>query len=137
MEYTDENRGVWQFKDRARQLINYNGLRFGNITPTDSDGEIEYHNRAWVFFEMKHRDAPLGKGQRIAFETKIIDINKGGKPAVFFVADHCVDNVEDDVDAGSCTVREFFFNRNWIRGDGRTLRQYIESFFKWVDKNAA
>ena len=135
MEYTSENRGVWQFKDRARQLINYNGLRFGNITPTDSDGEIEYHNKAWVFFEMKHNNAPVGRGQKTAFERKIHDISKGGKPAVFFIVDHYVDDVSEDIDAASCVVRELTIGHGWKKGDGRTLRQYIDGFLKWVDKD--
>ena len=45
-----------QHRERLNQFIDYSGLMFGSIHPTDTDGEIEYHNKAWVFFEIKHRD---------------------------------------------------------------------------------
>ena len=50
MIYNEENRGTIQNRERARQIIDFHGLRLdGKITPTDSDGEIEYHDKAWVF----------------------------------------------------------------------------------------
>lgn len=35
MNYTDDNRGAIQFRERRKQIIDFSGLRVGNITPTD------------------------------------------------------------------------------------------------------
>jgi len=41
MLYTDDNRGTIQNRERARQIIDFHGLRIRNITPTDIDGFIK------------------------------------------------------------------------------------------------
>ena len=122
-----------QNRARLNQFIDYSGLTLGNIHPTDSDGEIEYKNKAWVFFEIKYRDKNVPYGQRLAFERKIDDISKGGKEAVFFVAEHYVDDVNEDVDAAACKVRSFYFRNNWHTGDGSDLKAYVNRFVGWID----
>lgn len=50
MNYTNENRGKIQNEEFARRIIDFSGMRYGNITPTDIDGVIEYHDTRVVFF---------------------------------------------------------------------------------------
>ena len=38
-------RGATTYKERAKQGRDFTGLRYGNITPTDIDGLIEYHGK--------------------------------------------------------------------------------------------
>lgn len=133
MNYTDANRGIIQYKDRARQLIDFQNLRIGKITPTDTDGEIEYHNKAWIFIEIKYKDAEMGDGQRIAFERKVNDIERGGKKAVLFVAHHYVDDPMVDVDAGACIVKKIFYKNKWWSGDGNDLKSFVNRFVGMVD----
>lgn len=137
MNYTDENRGVIQYKERARQLIDFHGLRVGNITPTDSDGEIEYHDKAWIFIEIKYNYATMGIGQQTAFTRKVDDIAKGGKKAVLFVASHTVDNPLEDIDAAACIVKQFYYKKHWYDGDGSDLKAYVNRFIGMVDGIAA
>ena len=122
-----------QSKARLNQFIDYSGLMFGSIHSTDTDGEIEYHDKAWVFFEIKYRDKAVPYGQRLAFERKTNDIARGGKEAVFFVADHYVDDVDKDVDAAACKVRSFYFHDKWHIGDGSDLKSYVNRFIGWID----
>ena len=134
MIYNDENRGTIQNRKQARQIIDFRGLRLGGkITPTDSDGEIEYHDKAWVFMEFKYNGAPVPYGQQLAFERKINDIEKGGKEAVLFVADHLVDDADKDIDAASCRVRSLFYKGRWYDGDGRNVKEYVDGFIKYID----
>lgn len=134
MKYTDENRGMIQYRRRAKQIIDFHGLRLlGNITPTDSDGEIEYKNKAWVFIEIKQRGKKIPYGQKLALERKTDDIARGGKEAVLFVAEHDVWNVEMDVDAAACMVRSFYFRSSWHKGDGSDLKAYVNRFVGWLD----
>ena len=50
MEYQNNNRGVIQNRDRKKQIIDFSGLKYGKITPTDIDGLIEYKDKAMMFF---------------------------------------------------------------------------------------
>ena len=85
MFYDDANRGVIQNRERARQIIDFSGLRYGNITPTDIDGCIEYQDKGVAFIEIKHRDSPMPKGQELAL-TRLVDNNStAGKRAVLYV----------------------------------------------------
>lgn len=134
MNYTNDNRGVIQFRDRARQIINFKNIRFGNITPTDCDGEIEYKNKAWIFFEIKYRDAELPRGQKLALERKVNDMNRAQKSAVCFVAEHYIDDSSVDVNAANCIVREFYLYGTWhcVRDKNYLLGDLINRFINKV-----
>lgn len=41
-----EERGVYKHPARARRLLLFDGMQYGNITPTDIDATIEYKDRA-------------------------------------------------------------------------------------------
>lgn len=122
-----------QNRDRLNQFIDYSGLMFGSIHPTDNDGEIEYHDKAWIFFEIKYRHKDIPYGQRIALERKTDDIERGGKSAVLFVAEHYVDDVKQDIDAATCKVRAMYFKGRWHNGDGSDLKSYVNRFIGWID----
>lgn len=105
MNYTDENRGIIQNRERARQINDFRNLRMKrNITPTDIDGYFEYDDKAFIFYELKHGEARPSHGQSLAF-TRIVDaINETGKDAVLFLCSHDVDDPEQDVDAAESKV---------------------------------
>ena len=132
MTYTDDNRGKIQYRNRRKQLIDFSGLRIGDITPTDCDGIIEYHDKGHVFFEIKSRNVDIPKGQKLAFERTCNDFNRLKKPAVFIVAEHDVDDPAEDIDAAQCKVREFYFRGGWYR-DKSLLKDLIERFIKFAD----
>ena len=134
MNYTNANRGVIQFRDRARQIINFKDIRLGNITPTDCDGEIEFQNKAWVFIEIKYRDAQLPHGQKLALERKVDDMNRAQKSAICFVAEHYIDDTSVDIDAANCIVREFYHRSKWhfVRDKNYLLGDLINRFINKV-----
>lgn len=118
-------------RGRAQQQNKFSGLRYGNITPTDIDGLIEYHNRAYIFIEVKYLDACLPFGQKLALERLVKDLGKAGKPAIAIVAEHNIHNVDEDVPAAECRVREFYLcsYREW-RPPKRSVKvkELIDSF---------
>lgn len=119
--------------ERARQIIDFSGLRYGNITPTDIDGCIEYQDKGVAFIEIKHRDATMSKGQELAL-TRLVDNNStAGKRAVLFVCEHDVDNCEMDITASRTIVRDIYCNTKWVDGEGRTLKECMDIFIKWAD----
>ena len=76
MIYTDDNRGKILYPERRQQIIDFGGLRYGNSTPTDIDGFIEYKDKARVLIEIKYRDNPISNGKLLRLldfaTTKII-----------------------------------------------------------------
>ncbi len=116
---------------RARQLRDFSGILLGDITPTDIDGLIEYHNKAYIFIELKLKDADFPKGQRLALERLTDDLKK---PAICIVAIHEVSNPEDDIDVANTTVTEYRYLRKWRKPHQEsTTKEFVGKFITWVD----
>lgn len=74
---------------RAKQLIDFKGLEIdGYIYPTDIDGLIEYKDSEYILFEVKHGNAEVPFGQRLALQRMVDDFTKIGKQAVVFICEH-------------------------------------------------
>lgn len=132
MLYTDSNRGTIQNRERARQIIDFHGLRIRNITPTDIDGFIEYQDKAMIFLEFKYLDADLPYGQQLALVRLIDNIDKAGKEAVLFVCEHNITNCDKDVIAENAIVRSFYYKKRWYNGLGKTVKEKIISFLNFI-----
>lgn len=109
MNRENAQRGSIAYRGRAKQLIDYSGLKYGRVTPTDIDGLIEYHDRCFVLYEFKYRDTELPIGQRIALERIVDNLNK---PAILIVAEHDT-GTRADIQADVCKVREYYYNGRW------------------------
>lgn len=131
MNYTDDNRGAIQFRERRKQIIDFSGLRVGNITPTDCDGLIEYHNKAYILFEIKHRDAKVPEGQLKALVRSVDDFKLARKSALLVIAEHDVDDPGKDIDAATCKVR-IWYDGSWKQSN-ETLKELINRFVNYVD----
>lgn len=134
MIYEDSNRGKYQYTDRARQLIRFDEMVFGNITPTDIDGLIEYHNKAFIIYELKHGDAEIPKGQKLAIERMVDAFRQSGKEAVAFLCKHSVDNPEEDIKAADAIVKSIYWNGAWYRTNGITALEQTKNYLKWINK---
>lgn len=135
MTYTDDNRGVIQFRERRKQILDCSKLRYGNITPTDCDGLIEYHDKAYVLFEIKYRNAKVPAGQLLALTRSVEDFRRAGKSALLVIAEHDVDDPAQDIDAAECTVREYYWHGQWRTCKESKLKDIIFAFVAKVDKN--
>lgn len=134
MNYMDDNRGAIQFRERKKQIVDFSGLRFGNITPTDCDGLIEYRDKAYILFELKHRGADVPHGQLVALVRAVDDWRRAGKKAMFIIAEHEADNPADDIDAASCTVRTYY-NGAWYKPAKPTsLKSLVTLIISNVDR---
>lgn len=124
-------RGEIRNRKQAAQIRDFRGLRFGNITPTDVDGMIEYQNKAFVFIETKFQDAELPTGQKLALERVCDALERSGRPTLVIVASH---NSSEDIDMANTKVREFRWRYKWnIQHDPRTTRSLIEGFIRWIN----
>jgi len=99
-----------------RQKVTFKTLGLGNgIFPTDIDGMFEIQNKLWIIFEIKHKLAPITIGQKLLLERTTDALNSiDDKSAYAFVIDHEI-NVDKDIEAGECLVRQFRYNGVWKR----------------------
>ncbi len=121
MEYTNENRGVIQNRERARQLINFSGIKFGNITPTDVDGACDYKDKLTMFFEVKYGNAVPPPGQKLFYIRTADDIQKSGKSCIVYFCWHDIANPEDDIDGAKTEVKYIYFKGQWYTGSCELL----------------
>lgn len=104
-----------QNRDRAKQLISFKGMELGErMWPTDFDALIEWKNRAWVLFEVKHGRKEVPTGQRLALERFVFDAWKGGKRAIAAVVEHWVDDPRDDMILADCNVRRIYVSGEFV-----------------------
>lgn len=123
------NRGEIRHRQYASQIRNFSGLIFGNITPTDIDGIIDFQNKAWIVFELKYKNAELPFGQRLAIERNIDDLSDK-KPSIGFIAEH-ESEPPNDIDAASAIVTEYRYKREWKKDNRKIkLKTAIESFIR-------
>ena len=131
VNYDDDNRGKIQNRERAKQIIDFSGMRFGNITPTDLDGLIEKGNKAFVFYEYKLPDAEMPSGQKLALMRIVDGLSEAGKYAVLFLCRHKQYNTEEDVKADKAIVEAIYWKNQWRKGSNLTVKELTDKFLKW------
>jgi hypothetical protein len=130
----EDERGVIRHEARAKQLFIFKNLRYGNITPTDVDGLIEYQNKAYIIFEIKYGYAKMPLGQRIALERLQRDLSLSGKASVLFVAQHEIKDTSENVDVSKAVVRQYYFEDKWrVPAIETTLGEAIDEFIDTVN----
>jgi hypothetical protein len=118
-------------RDRAKQLIDFSGLRSGKKMPTDIDAFIDFGGRAFVFIEVKHGGADLPFGQRLALE-RLCDSVDDSIDAWVLVARHNTP-VNEDVDLADAIVSDYRNGGRWRR----TRREVdVKEFVDWIAENA-
>ena len=135
MEYTDANRGRIQYRDRARQIIDFGGIRFDKITPTDIDGFFEYHDTVFVFYEMKLRGKDMPRGQRTALCNLVDALLAAGKYAILFKCYHdAVDPSQDVIAADTEVAQVYVGNGIWRDGMGETAFEATSRFKQFAER---
>ena len=121
-------RGVISYRERAQQILDFSGLRFGDTwTPTDCDLFFEIRDRLYIFGELKYKTAPLPRGQELALTRLADTIAQTGRHAMFFIARHDVP-VYEDVDVSAAIVERVRFQKKWYPGKNATTRELISRF---------
>lgn len=84
-------RGEIRNNEYARPLVLYKGMRWDKITPTDIDGCIDFQNKVFIFFEVKHGKTKLTLGQKILLERLVDRIKKSGAFSYALICRHYSD----------------------------------------------
>jgi len=130
-------RGLIRNPRRAQQINDFSGLRYGNITPTDIDGLIEYQNEAYIFFEIKYMDTPILYGQKLALERLVCDIAKKKKIAIAIIAEHNIHNTDVSVPVAECRIREYYtiHDKEWKQPKkDTTLKQMVDKIIERIEE---
>lgn len=119
---------------RMKQLIDFQGLNYDQgIYPTDIDGLIEYKDSEYIIFEVKHQNAIVPKGQKLALQRMVDDFTKVGKHAIAIICEHYIDDTNQPVIAAKCNVRELYYGdeHKWRRPRKKIkVRQAVDEFFE-------
>ncbi|MCK5613893.1 hypothetical protein KAR91_69160 [Candidatus Pacearchaeota archaeon] len=122
-------RGQVRNEDRNKQTIDYSGLRYKKITPTDIDGKLhffEIKRQIFIFIELKWGDAKCEGGQRWAFQN-LVDVIP--VPAIYIIAEHQIEDTGQPVMGHLCRVREYRSNDEWHSPPKHvTLKYVIDKF---------
>jgi hypothetical protein len=132
----DENRGKIRNRECAGQLKDFSGLRFGKITPTDIDGFVDFQNKAFVIFEIKHGTTPMPYGQRLGYERLADACEKAGIRTLVIVAHHSI-KAPQDIDVAILPVTLVRFQGKWKPPNiPHTVRTAFEAFLKWIERQS-
>ena len=133
MTYTDDNRGKIHNRERGKQIIDYSRIRYGNITPTDLDGDFEKGNKIFIFYEYKLPNVEMPRGQELAL-TRIVDgLSTAGKSAVLFLCRHEEYDTNKDIAADRAIVDRIYLNNRWYKGNGYTVKELTNRFINWAE----
>ena len=102
-------------RDRAKQLLAFDGMQYGRCRPTDIDLSMDWQGKTFVFVEMKGRGAPLTLGQKLHLEGLVNAIRAGGKTAWAIVAEHDTAYHEHDVHCAESKVRVVYDGNSWAK----------------------
>lgn len=133
----ENERGVIQHQERAKQLILFEDMKYDRkITPTDFDAVIEYKDVAWVVCEVKYKDTTLPYGQELALNRFVDDMWRAGKHVLAIVAEHEIDNANENIMLKDCIVRKSKYNHeDWIsKPEKITVKQCVDKFLEVMDE---
>ena len=121
-------RGKIRNENYAKQLRDFSGLRYGNITPTDIDVFMEFGDKDFVFVEAKYGKADLPLGQKLALERLVDCVGETHRQSLLIIAYHNVP-YSDYVDIAKCGVKEYRSNHQWRKPKNNiTVREMIDKF---------
>lgn len=126
-------RGLVFNAERAAQLRDYSGLRYGAKTPTDIDGFLDFNDRLFVILELKVQGELLGRGQRLALERLCDSAHvEGRRDAIVIVAEHTTPS-QLPIDAARALVREYRYRAAWLpmAMHKLTARGFLDTFIAW------
>lgn len=120
-------RGAIRNREVAQRIADFRGLRWGQITPTDLDGFVEFGDRLFVAFEGKSTGAPMAHGQMLAL-ARLVDACHcpPRRYAAAIVVDYPAG--EGDIDYAAAVVRIWRWAGQWRQPmkRGITLRAAID-----------
>ena len=113
-------------RDYMRQIKDFSGLRFGQISPTDIDGFLDFGNSLFIFVEMKHGNSRLPFGQKLAL-TRLCDaVVSEHRKSYLLIVRHDME-CGHDINASEQIVTEVYHKGKWSDATpGWTLKHMVD-----------
>lgn len=102
-------------RERASQLLAFDGMQYGKCRPTDIDLAIDWQGKTFVFVEMKGKGCGLELGQKIHLQHLVNGLRAGGKLAFAIHAHHDTRKTDDDVHVAEALVWSVYDGKKWHR----------------------
>lgn len=126
----NSNRGRILCPERASQLIDFSGLRYGMITPTNVDGLIEFKDKLYILLELKLRQTPMKRGQELCFERLCNALTAANKIAIVIVAEHDT-LIGQQISCTDARVRRCYKDGKWIAADAAvTVGELVNNLYQ-------
>jgi hypothetical protein len=129
-------RGQIRNREQYGKIKDYSGLTYGKITPGDIDGFVEFRDKLFVFIEIKHNEAKLPTGQKLALERLCDALQESGRTSAVLVA---VDRTDaGDIDVAALPVELYRYRKEWrVPKSSCSVRQAVESLMAHADYSIA
>ena len=131
MIYTEANRGLIQNRERMKQLISFEGMKFDGVTPTDIDCFFEKNDRYFVFYEYKYGNAVIPEGQELALTRIVNALDSTGREAILL---WCIHNAQqdEDIQGKDATVVCAYYKHKWCDCGRRTAKEVTDAFIRYI-----
>jgi len=115
--------GLIKYPERAKQIIDFQGVQNGNIHPSDIDAVLEFDSKYLLLFELKKVGAKVPTGQRMMLERIIDAWEDCGKIGVVVYCEHNT-KAEETIYLKDCTVVGGY-NNGKFRAYKSDLREFL------------
>jgi|TARA_R110002020_G_scaffold389262_1_gene599830 hypothetical protein len=119
--------GLLRNSNQAKQGIDFEGLQWGKIHPSDIDFVFEFKNDVLILGEVKRKGTEIPVGQRLMLE-RICDSWHNGKSFIIFVH-HEQEDETTDIPLNKCEVYKLYYQKKWRYRNG-SVKDKIELILK-------
>ena len=121
------------FADRFKQPLLFEGMNIGKMYPTDIDAMTEYHDRLFIFIEVKYENTPTNYGQLTALKRMANALQETGRDAFVFICRHNVQDRSNPVMLKDTVVTDAYFKGIWYDPDSEiTAGEVWRTVMEWA-----
>ena len=121
--------GLIRNTNQVKQAIDFKGLDYGNIHPSDIDAVLEFDNKHLILFEIKRLDNKIPTGQRLLLE-RICNDWVGN--SIVLKGEHKCNDTET-IFLDECILTQSYKNGKWKPHSGSTtIKEALDNIaLKW------
>ena len=105
---------------QVKQVIDFTGVKNGNIHPSDIDAVLEFNNDALILIEVKRKYNKIPTGQRLLLE-RINDSWHNQDKAIVLIVTHTFKDDTKNIPLEECFVDVCYYKGNWVEKTGGLL----------------
>lgn len=125
-------------REHKSQIVDFGGLRWGKIMPTDLDAYIDFGGKLFIFIEAKYGSGRMSFGQRLALQN-LCDALHQPQSGINAVALVCTHKDKEDIDLAEAKVTEYRWEKTWRvpLEQGHSIKTAIDSIKTFVEGRAS